>query len=360
MFTINLGHQIVGFDLNQLTQAPQGLDAVNKMRQVTNPGVTPIDQKTWATMPKQMQVDQLNAALNFTNPTPNEQNLATYKNYVTTLQAQPDSPDKAAKVAQFQGIVDRMQKGLDSMNTRANAQNAAKEGAVEQAKVAADNSPTAIAGARAKAEAEAAGKNAADKAAFGNITDPFGVKIGVDANGRPLDRKELDASQKSFNKDFVTPLTVLQKTTMEFQRINDNPNQTGAEKVTALLNAVGISGDPLKGKGFRISNDIINEHAQARNVWESGVQKLNRIAGSGGPITSQQIKDYTSVAEGVVHDAYVTAAQEARRQGLPVDFLPKATSQNQVPDKLTAKIYLDSASGNVDAAHKALLAAGYK
>jgi len=175
MFTINLGHQIVGFDLNQLTQAPQGLDAVNKMRQVTNPGATPIDQKTWATMPKQMQVDQLNAALNFTNPTPNEQNLATYKNYVTTLQAQPDSPDKAAKVAQFQGIVDRMQKGLDSMNTRANAQNAAKEGAVEQAKVAADNSPTAIAGARAKAEAEAAGKNAADKAAFGNITDPFGV-----------------------------------------------------------------------------------------------------------------------------------------------------------------------------------------
>jgi hypothetical protein len=235
-----------------------------------------------------------------------------------------------------------------------------KAGAEANARVAAEGSPAAIAAARAKSEAEAEGKIAADQKAFGNITDPFGVKVGVDANGRVLDRKEMDASQKTFNKEFIQPLTVLQKTTMEFQRINSNPNQTGAEKVTALLNAVGISGDPLKGKGFRISNDIINEHAQARNIWEGAVQKLNNVVGSGGPITSKQIADYTAVAEGVVHDAYVTAAQEARRQGIGVDFLPKPTQQGQVPDKLTAKIYLDVAQGNVDAAHKALLAAGYK
>lgn len=189
--------------------------------------------------------------------------------------------------------------------------------------------------------------------------DPFGVPVGRTPEGQTLTPKDREARQKSFNKDYVQPLSVLQKTTMEFQRINSNPNQTGAEKVTALLNAVGISGDPLKGKGFRINNDIIGEHARARNVWEGAVQKLNTITGSGGPITSKQIADYTAVAQGVVHDAYVTAAQEARRQGLPVDFLPKATQASQPIDAMTAKIYLDAAGGNKDAARKAASAAGW-
>lgn len=194
----------------------------------------------------------------------------------------------------------------------------------------------------------------------GGGADPFGVKVGTDSTGRVLSRKEIDSAQKVFNKDYVEPLNVLQKTAQEFKRIDENPNQTGAEKVTALLSAIGISGDPLKGKGFRISNSVIEEHAQARNIWETGIQKLNRIFGSGGPITSQQLSDYRSVAEGVVHDAFVTAGQEARRQGLAVDFLPRATAQNQLVDPLTAKIYLDVANGNKQAAYKALQAAGYR
>jgi len=104
---------------------------------------------------------------------------------------------------------------------------------------------------------------------------------------------------------------------------------------------------------------VINEHATSRNIWEAGVQKLNTIFGSGGPITKQQITDYTNVAQGVVHDAYVTAAQEARRQGLPVNFLPKATQQNQPISPLVGKIYLDAAAGNKDAARKAASAAGW-
>ncbi len=190
--------------------------------------------------------------------------------------------------------------------------------------------------------------------------DPFGVPIGKMATGTTMNRKEIDAAQKTFNKAYVDPLNVLEKTTMEFQRINANPNQTGAERVTALLNAVGISGDPLKGKGFRINNDIIKEHASARNIWETGIQKLNTIAGTGGPITAKQISDYTNVAQGVVHDAYVTAAQEARRQGLPVDFLPRATQKNQQADALTVSIYRDVSGGNKEAGIKALIAAGYQ
>src|SRR5260370_22774301 len=163
------------------------------------------------------------------------------------------------------------------------------------------------------------------------MTDPFGVQVGKTASGQVMNRKELDAAQKVFNKDYVESLNVLEKTSMEFNRINSNPNQSGAERVTALLAAVGISGDPLKGKGFRISSPVIDEHAQSRNIWQGAVQKLNTIAGSGGPITSSQINDYTHVALGVVHDAYVTAAQEGRRPGLPVDFFPKGQGQRIYP-----------------------------
>lgn len=194
-----------------------------------------------------------------------------------------------------------------------------------------------------------------NKQLLGSVDD-FGNKVGLPGD-LPKDVKQ---KQTKFAKDYIAPLNKLNKTAMEFQRINSNPNQTGAEKVTALLNAVGISGDPLKGSGFRISNDIINEHAAARNIWESALQKANTIFGSGGPITSKQISDYTAVAQGVIHDAYVTAAQEAQRQGLPVDFLPRPTSKGGVVDPLIAKIYLDAAGGDLDAAHNALLKAGYK
>lgn len=194
----------------------------------------------------------------------------------------------------------------------------------------------------------------------GGAVDPFGVKIGTTATGQVLSRKEIDGAQKTFAKDYIEPLSVLAKTNSEFQRIDSNPNQTGAEKVTALLNAVGISFDPLKGKGARINQATIEEHTQARNIWQSAIQKLNRIFGSGGPITSQQISDYRAVAEGVVHDAYVTAAQEARRQGLAVDFLPKPTGQNQLADSLTLRIYADAAGGDLQKAHRALMAAGWR
>lgn len=198
------------------------------------------------------------------------------------------------------------------------------------------------------------------------LTDGFGRPLGVTPDGQTVDIKEFKKRADTFSKEYVQPLNVLKKTTMEFQRIDANPNQTGAEKVTALLNAVGISGDPLKGKGFRISNDVIREHAHSRNIWEGAVQRLNTIFGSGGPITSQQISDYRAVAEGVVHDAYVTASQEAQRQGLSgTDFLPQASRPNQPldmnkpTDKLIAQIYLDAAGGDADKARAAARKAGF-
>ena len=184
--------------------------------------------------------------------------------------------------------------------------------------------------------------------------DVFGSPIG----GPEVDRKEYNKRYDSFSKDYIQPLNRLKKTDVELTRIMDSPAMTGAQKVTGLLAAVGISGDPLQGKGFRINQAIVGEHAGARNIWEGAVQRANQIVGSGGPITEKQVHDYESIARDVVHDAYVAAGSEAHRQGLPVDFLPKGGGQTIDPG--TAKLYLDIAGGDKDTARKAAQAQGWR
>lgn len=372
LFTINLGNKVVAYDLNQLMQAPMGLDQINKVRAVQ--GQPPIDQKVWQQMTatpagRTQGIQMLHDALGFFNPEPSEKNLAAYQNYVNTLQAQPQSPERDANIAKLQGAVDIMKKTLDATSARANQQLAQKTQAEQLGKestpggqldLKSKKADIALKGAETqKTKVETA--QIVQNMSYGdNLIDPFGVKPGVTPSGQVLDKKEFNTRADKFTKDYVQPINKLAKTQAEFDRINNDPSQTGAEKVTALLAAVGISGDALKGQGFRISTDVINEHAEARNVWQSFVQKWNKVAGSGGPITSQQIADYTKIAEGVVHDSYVNAAQEARRQGLPVDFLPKAVSAGQKASDNTIQIYVDAAGGDTASAEKALRAAGWK
>lgn len=213
--------------------------------------------------------------------------------------------------------------------------------------------PGEISLAKQKAAAEEQGRAMATEGMIGKA-DTFGNPIG----GPGVDIKEFRKRYDSFSKDNVAPLRQLDKTNEEFTRIMNDPHMTGAEKVTGLLGAVGISFDPLKGKGARINNDVINEHANARSVWETASQKANTIFGSGGPITANQIKDYANIARGVVHDAYVSSAREAERQGLPVDFLPKGGGRPA--DNDTIRIYVDVAGGDPQKATQALQAAGWK
>jgi hypothetical protein len=198
-------------------------------------------------------------------------------------------------------------------------------------------------------EAEAKAAEARANVGFGSgKVSIFGTPIG----GPGIDRKEYNKRYDTFSKDYVMPLNRLKKTDMEFNRILNSSKMTGAEKVTALLSAVGISGEPLQGKGFRINQAVITEHAGARNIWESAVQRANQLLGTGGPITEKQVRDYESIARGVVHDAYVAAGAESIRQGLNPDFLPKGNGK--MPDQETARIYLDIAGGDRASAQKAM------
>lgn len=208
-----------------------------------------------------------------------------------------------------------------------------------------------------KTAAETTARTSAEAAAspgWAGKTDNFGSPLG----GPEVDQKEFNKRYDAFSKDYIQPLNRLKKTDTELTRIMNTSNMSGAQKVTALLAAVGISGDPLQGKGFRINQAIVGEHAGARNIWESAVQRANQIIGSGGPITEKQVRDYESIARDVVHDAFVAAGGEAHRQGLPVDFLPRGGGKTIDPD--TAKLYLDIAGGDKDSARKAAKADGWR
>jgi hypothetical protein len=356
MFILNLGDKLVGYDLGSMANGSTSVDLVNKINGVQ--GKQPLTPGMWAQMSPEAKNGMLSQALNFWNPMPTKENVGTlvqqYQNYKDTYAMRPDADPE---------IVSKLEKTVSFLN-RAKDQfvtdKATEAGAVKKAEIAADplgqaEKKTAI--VKNQVETAKSAEELKLMREMGGLTDPFGMPVGRTPSGMTMNRKELDASQKTFNKDYVEPLNKLSKTRAEFDRINNNPNQSGAERVTALLAAVGISGDALKGQGFRISKDVIDEHAEARNAYQGFVQKWNKVADQGGPITSKQIADYTSIAEGVVHDAYVNAAQEARRQGLPVDFLPKG--QGKAIDPMTAKIYLEVAGGDVQAAHKAIVHAGY-
>jgi hypothetical protein len=164
MFTLNLGNQIVSYDLTQVAQAPQMLSEVNKVRAVT--GQTALTPQAWAQLPDQAKLQQTNFALGFYTPLPDEKTLAIYKNYLTTANAAPESPEKAANVAKLQGIVANMQTVLDEGAKRANKQDV--------------DAKNAVISGTAHAEAQAAGEKAgavaaAQNRATGGGTDSAGL-----------------------------------------------------------------------------------------------------------------------------------------------------------------------------------------
>jgi len=161
MFTVNVGGQIIGYDLNQLAQTPQGLAEVNRVRAITNPGSPALTAQQFQQMDPKMRNELLNNSLGFSNPMPSEDALLVYKNYLQTVQAQPDSPDKTANVEMLQGITTRMESALDSAKARADKQKADSIAATGPAEAKVAGQKAAATGELQKNIAEA---NKADRA----------------------------------------------------------------------------------------------------------------------------------------------------------------------------------------------------
>lgn len=199
--------------------------------------------------------------------------------------------------------------------------------------------------------------NAAANKTLGNgakaSADPFGVTS-------PLDSKEFNSRYNTFSKAYVQPLTKTDQQLSQFARIQSdidkNGNMSGAESVVGLFNAIGISASPLKGMGFRINNNTVEEHANATGIGQKLYQKLLSLK-SGDVVTPQQLKDYASIATQARESQYNSAIDEARRQGLPVDFLPKGNGAQIDPS--TAKMYMRAANNDPNKARTAAQQAGW-
>lgn len=295
---------------------------------------------------------------------------------ITAARAQSDTLSKASAmpVGDFLKLQQQIETlvgnaaAVTSQRNKTNEETAKTQSAQNEATISgvkATNAATDETLAQKKTKGEIAGQSLTNQKTSLDIklnqqlldgVDDFGNKIGLPGDNA----KDIKGKEAKFTKDFIEPLGSLAKTDMEFSRILSKTTMNPAEKVTALMDAVGVSFDPLKGKGARLSNDVIQEHAKARDIYQSGLQKIDQVRpGGGGPVTEDQVRKYAGIAKDIVHDAYVYNAHEAQRQGLPVDFLPKAQHPGQVAPDNIISIYVDSANGDQRKALAAMQKAGY-
>jgi hypothetical protein len=174
--------------------------------------------------------------------------------------------------------------------------------------------------------------------------------------------KEYNKRQSAMKKN-IDNTAKMEGTYQQFQSIlNDvaaGKDLTGAQSVVALFNAIGISAEPLAGKGFRINNNTVEEHANALSLPDRLVRGAVALFKNGETITPQQIKDYANIAMETRKNAYVNLVNEAHGQGLNADFI-LPTGNGRKMDAQTAKIFLQLTGGNLDAAMKAATAKGWQ
>ncbi len=160
----------------------------------------------------------------------------------------------------------------------------------------------------------------------GKNTDVFG-------NTSSLPGKEFDKRYDKFNssKQYQN-LSTLQGSYDQFQDaigdLNSGKPLTGAASVVGLFNAIGISATPLAGKGFRINENTIKEHTDARGMDQAAYQKLLSLK-NGDVITPQQLRDYAKIATDVYAESYINAANEQKRQLGYIDVLPLGNNRSR-------------------------------
>jgi hypothetical protein len=294
MFTINVGHQILAYDLTQLSQKPQILDQVNKVRAIQ--GAPAIDAQTFQGMDPKMRNEMVNSALNFGTPMPSEDALLQYNNYLKTAQAQPDSPEKAANVAMLTGITNRMQSALDAARTRADQQKAASVTATGPADAKAAGQKASATGELQKNVAEA---NKADRA------DGTAKNAGQMMVGSMPDGTMVAGTQEDLQKFGVTGVTKLPaaeqaKVVVARQLVSPNGLISNVEKdiaaftpgeltvAAAHLNETGVSafgsGDPryvaLRTDTKLLSTALMQAHVGSRGS-ESIMEHFAGLADAG-------------------------------------------------------------------------------
>ncbi len=259
--------------------------------------------------------------------------LEAYHNEVAPLElhTEGDAADMLASNPPGSRPAKYAQRFLNTLNSQKAAQYAAEE-KIRQAAVDAKNTSDTI-----------------------SQPDALGFTPNV-----PGGLKEYDKRQSSFKKN-ADALAQTEGTYGQFRSflndVNAGKDLTGAQSVVALFDSIGLSATPLKGAGFRVNSNVIDEHAQARG-WLGSLQQKLLGAKNGDIITPNQLKDYASIATQARQSQYVNLANEVHNAGLGADFvLP--TGNGQHIDPATAAIFLQLAGGDPAKARQAATRKGW-
>jgi hypothetical protein len=196
---------------------------------------------------------------------------------------------------------------------------------------------------------------------LGKKEDGFGNLIGAPGMNRQEYVKRVD----EYNKDYSKDLNQLDQARAQLSGIIQNAEETGklpgADAVVGIFDAIGLSSAPLKGRGFRINQQIIGEHVTGtRNAWQGMALRLARLTptGTGQIVQLQQLKDYERIMDQARHDAYIGAANDAVNRGIGVQLVPRG---NGAPaDGNTIDIFLTMAKGNPQLAAEMLKKYGWE
>lgn len=176
----------------------------------------------------------------------------------------------------------------------------------------------------------------------------FGNPVG----GPAIDKKEYDKRVDAYNKDYSRDLNQLDAARSQLTDIITNAEKTGklpgADAVVGIFDAIGLSSAPLKGRGFRINNQVVGEHVQGtRNAWQGMALKLSRLTpnGTGQIVSLQQLKDYERIMDVARHDAYVGAANDALNRGIGIQIVPRGNGRPI--DGNTMDIFLTLSKGDL-------------
>lgn len=169
--------------------------------------------------------------------------------------------------------------------------------------------------------------------------DVFGFQPKLPVTGAEGYQKTANAFKKN-----IDDLSQTEQTYQQFQDIlkNSSGNKlTGAQSIVGLFNAIGISADPLKGKGFRINNLTVQEHANALGLTEKIDRAMTKLQ-TGEAVTRNQLQDYARIAEQVRELKYVTLANQMHSVGQNADAAAP-TGNGQKIDPSTQRIFLKMA-----------------
>ena len=173
------------------------------------------------------------------------------------------------------------------------------------------------------------------------------------------DAKEVSKRFGTFKKH-LNDLSRTEQTYAQFQNeLSDisKGNWSGADSVVALFSAIGLSAAPLAGRGFRVSQNVIDEHRQARG-WQGALQAKMQGLQTGAVITPQQLRDYAGIAASARTNQYVSTGNEMRAAGISADAaLPSGNGQHI--DTNTASIFLRLANGDKAKARSAAASKGW-